>query len=299
LLAENSLNYRIAGPIITFVPPMDITATDFEREVIAGSRDQLVLVDFWAPWCGPCRALTPLLEKLAAEYAGRVKLVKINSDENQEISTAFGIRSIPNVIAFRDGKAVSQFLGALPEGQVRSFIDKLLPPPQLAAAKLAIDESRLDEAERLLGEIQPDMDWDAQAETLRQALAFARAGGGSEKDLAAKGGGKPGRPRLATCAGRRALPRGATIAPRSSSCSRSFAATGTGKTAKRESRCLPSSASRTTRSSPPNTGKSCRPRCTRLRRRSRSCLRFVSVPFWRRGSRARRGTGHRACRPGK
>ena len=191
MLAENSLNYRIAGPIITFVLPMDITATDFEREVIDASRDQLVLVDFWAPWCGPCRALTPLLEKLAAEYAGRVKLVKINSDENQELSTAFGIRSIPNVIAFRDGKAVSQFLGALPEGQVRSFIDKLLPPPQLAAAKLAIDESRLDEAERLLGEIQPDMDWDAQAETLRQALAFARAGGGSEKDLAARVAANP------------------------------------------------------------------------------------------------------------
>jgi putative thioredoxin len=191
LLVENSLNYRIAGPIITFAPPMDITATDFEHEVIEGSHDQLVLVDFWAPWCGPCRALTPLLEKLAAEYAGRVKLVKINSDDNPEISTAFGIRSIPNVIAFRDGKAVSQFLGALPEGQVRAFIDKLLPPPQLAAAKLAIDESRLDEAERLLGEIQADMDWDTQADTLRQALTFARAGSGSEKELAAKVAASP------------------------------------------------------------------------------------------------------------
>ena len=164
---------------------MDITATDFEHEVIEASRGQLVLVDFWAPWCGPCRALTPLLEKLAAEYAGRVKLVKINSDENQEIATAFGIRSIPNVFAFRDGKAVSQFLGALPEGQVRSFIDKLLPPPQLAAAKLAIDEHRLDEAEQLLEEIKPDIDWDAQVETMKQALAFARSGG-SEKELIAK-----------------------------------------------------------------------------------------------------------------
>jgi putative thioredoxin len=170
---------------------MDITATDFEHEVIEGSRDQLVLVDFWAPWCGPCRALTPLLEKLAAEYAGRVKLVKINSDENPEISTAFAIRSIPNVIAFRDGKAVSQFLGALPEGQVRAFIDKLLPPPQLAAAQLAIDESRLDEAERLLGEIRSNIDWDTQVETLRQALAFARAGGGSQEELAAKVAANP------------------------------------------------------------------------------------------------------------
>ena len=169
---------------------MDITTADFEQEVIESSREQLVLVDFWAPWCGPCRSLTPVLEKLAGEYAGSVKLVKVNSDENHELSAAFGIRSIPNVIAFRDGKAVSQFLGALPEGQVRAFIDKLLPPPQLAAAKRAIDDQRLDEAERLLGDIKPDVDWDAQAETLRQALAFARTGG-SEKDLVAKVAANP------------------------------------------------------------------------------------------------------------
>ena len=169
---------------------MDITATDFEREVIEGSKQQLVLVDFWAPWCGPCRALTPVLEKVCAGYGERVKLVKINSDENAEISTAFGIRSIPNVIAFRDGKAVSQFLGALPEGQVRAFIEKLLPPAQLALAERAIDEGRLDEAERLLGEIQPNIDWDDQVETLKQALAFARAGGGDE-DLAAKVAANP------------------------------------------------------------------------------------------------------------
>jgi len=169
---------------------MDITATDFEREVIEGSKQQLVLVDFWAPWCGPCRALTPVLEKVCAGYGERVKLVKINSDENAEISTAFGIRSIPNVIAFRDGKAVSQFLGALPEGQVRAFIEKLLPPAQLALAERAIDEGRLDEAERLLGEIKPNIDWDDRVETLKQGLSFARAGGG-EKDLAAKVAANP------------------------------------------------------------------------------------------------------------
>ncbi|MGH8676192.1 MAG: thioredoxin [Burkholderiales bacterium] len=164
---------------------MDITATEFEREVIESSHQQLVLVDFWAPWCGPCRALTPVLEKLAAEYAGRVKLAKVNSDEEPEISAAFGVRSIPNVFAFRNGKAVSQFLGALSEGEVRAFIDKLLPPPQLALAERAIADLRLDEAERLLDEIKSNIDWDARVETLRQALAFARAGGG-EKDLAAK-----------------------------------------------------------------------------------------------------------------
>ena len=169
---------------------MDIATADFEQEAIDASRRQLVLVDFWAPWCGPCRSLTPILEKVVGTYAGRVKLVKVNSDENPELSSAFGVRSIPNVIAFRDGKAVSQFMGALPEGQVRAFIDKLLPPPQLALAGRAIEEKRLDEAGRLLDEIKPNIDWDARVETLRQALAFARAGGG-EKDLAGKVAANP------------------------------------------------------------------------------------------------------------
>ena len=169
---------------------MDITAAEFEQGVIEASRRQLVLADFWAPWCGPCRTLTPILEKVVAQYDGRVKLAKINSDENPELSSAFGIRSIPNVIAFRDGKAVSQFMGALPEGQVRAFIDKLLPPAQLALAERAIDEKRLDEAGRLLDEIKPNIDWDARVETLRQALAFARAGG-EDHDLAGKVAANP------------------------------------------------------------------------------------------------------------
>jgi len=170
---------------------MDIGTEAFEREVIEASRELPVLVDFWAPWCGPCRALTPLLEKLAGEYAGRLKLVKVNSDENPELSGAFGIRSIPNVIAFRDGKAVSQFLGALPEGQVRAFIEKLLPPRELALAERAIEEKRLDDAERLLDAIKPNIDWDAQVETLRQAVAFARSGG-SEPELERKVAANPG-----------------------------------------------------------------------------------------------------------
>ncbi len=164
---------------------MNASAVNFEQEVLEASKTRLVLVDFWAPWCGPCRALGPLLEKLAGEYADRVKLVKVNSDQDSELAATFGVRSIPFVVAFRDRKPVSQFLGALPEGQVRAFIDKLLPPPQLAAAAQALAHGRLDEAETLLAQVKPDFDWDARVATLRQAVAFARAGG-NEAELAAR-----------------------------------------------------------------------------------------------------------------
>jgi putative thioredoxin len=100
---------------------MDITTPNFEAEVLEASRTIPVVADFWAPWCGPCRALTPVLEKVARDYAGRIKLVKINSDENQELSAALGIRSIPNVIAFKDGRSAAQFVGAIPESQVHAF----------------------------------------------------------------------------------------------------------------------------------------------------------------------------------
>ena len=108
---------------------IDVTNDTFERDVIEASKSTPVVVDFWAPWCGPCRVLKPILEKLASEYDGKFKLAKVNSDENQEIAAAYGIRSIPDVMAFKDGKAVSHFLGAVPESQVRAFIDELIPTP--------------------------------------------------------------------------------------------------------------------------------------------------------------------------
>ncbi|MGH8705508.1 MAG: thioredoxin [Burkholderiales bacterium] len=170
------------------VQAIEVASASFEREVLEASKTTLVVVDFWAPWCAPCRALTPILEKLAAEYGGRFRLAKVNSDENAELASAFGVRSIPDVMAFRDGRAVAQFLGALPERQVRAFIDKLLPPPELELAARAIEQKRFDEAERLLDAVKPDVDWDERTGTLRQALAFARSGdgGANEPGLEAK-----------------------------------------------------------------------------------------------------------------
>ena len=107
----------------------DVTSADFNEVVVQGSQQAPVLVDFWAPWCGPCRALTPVLEKLADEYQGKFQLVKVNSDENLDLAREYGIRSIPNVKAFVNGQVVDEFLGALPESAVREFIDHVIPTP--------------------------------------------------------------------------------------------------------------------------------------------------------------------------
>jgi len=108
---------------------LNTTGDTFQRDVIDASRELPVLVDFWAPWCGPCRTLGPMLERLEQDSAGRFRLVKINSDENPELSAQFGVRSIPYVVAFVDGRPVDSFVGVLPESQLRAFIERVAPNP--------------------------------------------------------------------------------------------------------------------------------------------------------------------------
>ena len=200
---------------------IDVGLADFEQRVLEESKARPVVVDFWVPWCGPCKSLKPVLEKLAAEYGGKFMLAKINSDENQELATRYGVRGIPSVKAFINGEPVDEFSGALPEGDVRAFLDRLLPSPadevraqatalrlagdvsgalqkladasrldpshvgvRLDATEIMLDLGEADEARRLLGKL-PD-EADPRVPQLRARLQFMGETGEDQAGLDAR-----------------------------------------------------------------------------------------------------------------
>lgn len=142
---------------------IDVTMANFETDVIAASNTTPVLVDFWADWCGPCKSLGPVLEKLETAYDGRFKLVKINADTEQQLAGAFGIKSLPTCILLMGGRPVDGFMGALPEGKVREFLDKHLPSEGELTA-----QADAQEAENLMA----SGDTDAALAKLQEALSL-------------------------------------------------------------------------------------------------------------------------------
>jgi putative thioredoxin len=199
----------------------DVSLEEFETKVVQPCMQVPVVIDFWAPWCGPCQTLKPMLEKLAEEYGGRFLLAKINSDENPEIAQHFGVRSIPAIKVLYQGQLIDEFNGALPEGQIRAFLDRFALPAaggnlreeaaalvaegrleealaklveasqaspedeavRLDAAEVLMQLSRNDEAGQLLaGEYVTESD---RANALRARLALA-AGGADTAELEAK-----------------------------------------------------------------------------------------------------------------
>jgi putative thioredoxin len=142
----------------------DTTTAAFAKDVIEASRQQPVLVDFWAAWCGPCKQLTPVLEKVVKSYKGKVRLVKLNVDEHPTIAGQLRVQSLPTVYAFRDGRPLDGFMGAQPESAIRAFIDRLLGEDSqadvsaaLEAAERALDAGDLQGAAELYaGILQED-----------------------------------------------------------------------------------------------------------------------------------------------
>jgi putative thioredoxin len=155
----------------------DIDQASFETEVLQASLTTPVLVDFWAAWCEPCKALGPLLEKLAAEYNGAFRLGKVDVDKQQELAAVFGVRSIPTVVLVKDGQVLDGFAGALPEGQLREFLSRHLQPLE-GAPDAALDQADEETPEQAIARLQQLIATEPKhaEHQLDLALALMRAG---------------------------------------------------------------------------------------------------------------------------
>ncbi len=149
----------------------DISANDFATRVIERSHRQPVLVDFWAPWCGPCRTLSPILERLAEEYAGKLFVAKVNTDVEQELALAYRIRGIPAVKLFRDGKVVDEFVGVQPEPAIRAFVERFLPNELDALIERALSLGKTGQTAEAVALLREAVDKDARNDRAKIALA--------------------------------------------------------------------------------------------------------------------------------
>ena len=146
---------------------MDVSQADFDTRVVAASHKLPVVIDFWAPWCAPCKVLKPILEKLEGEYKGKFLLAKVNSDENHEIAARYAVRGIPSVKAMVDGKIVNEFTGALPESMVRDWLDKIIPSPAEELRREAQQQSEAGDLDGALQKLTEASTLDADNEWVR------------------------------------------------------------------------------------------------------------------------------------
>lgn len=171
-MSDTTLGLSPAGGGAVDTLIRDVTTKSFQQDVIDESVRQPVLVDFWAPWCGPCKQLTPALEKVVRESKGKVKLAKMNTDDHPAIPGQLGIQSIPTVVAFVQGRPVDAFVGAKPEGQIKAFIDKLTKGMAPPADPL---EEMLVLADEHLAAGEPQQAAELYADTLQQNPEELRA----------------------------------------------------------------------------------------------------------------------------